>query len=89
MRNNINNLTTKLALDDTHDHHIKAGAHHSDILMRFEKNNNRDLTDFLLEKGTISQEERNSIVQMIDSSDDENYTVAKEILKTMLCRIKT
>jgi len=81
MRNNINNLVTKLAVDDTHEYHLKAGALLHSVVTRFEKNNNRDLTDFLLEKGTLSQEERNSIVQMIESSDNENYTVAKEILK--------
>jgi len=48
--------------------------------LELEKRNNRDFTDFLYDNKTITLEEKETILNMIDSKDKENYEVAKLIL---------
>lgn len=48
--------------------------HYELKLMRL---NDRDYVDFLYDKKLIIKEERDRLIGMIDSPDDENYTVAR------------
>lgn len=45
-----------------------------------QKANDKDQALFLMEQKEISKEEYDSIIEMISSSDPENYEVAKAIL---------
>jgi hypothetical protein len=49
--------------------------------LRIEKANNKDFAHSLVERKLITGQQKDTIVMMIDSSDPENYEVAKALLE--------
>lgn len=49
-----------------------------------DKENSKDTVQFLRSKKIITKEEELGLINMINSNDDENYTVAEEIINQHL-----
>ena len=62
---------------------IHTGSHGmSEMNLTIQRANDRDHTEFLYDKRIITYEEKISILNMIDSPDRENYTIARFILES-------
>lgn len=62
---------------------IHTGSHGMDELsLTIQRENDRDHTEFLYDKRIITKEEKESILNMINSPDRENYTIARFILES-------
>lgn len=66
---------------------MKHGLDHVESLY-LEKNNNLDYVDFLYTKGIICILEHDTLMNMINSPDKENYEMAKAILQNKSENIK-
>jgi len=62
---------------------IHTGTHGMDMMnLELQRENDRDHTEFLYDKRIIAKEEKESILNMINSPDKENYVIARFILES-------